>query len=396
MSVLEQVITIIIAMLLGGFVELAVIVCYYQSGDYYANTNIAIFNQDNLGVVAGKGLKSTEGLVIQALNEQGFAIINSGRFRLDSRHFNELVWEISGLAKSTKIRLIWTTRKHPRRLNQVELIHAGASKGHLKLVDTEGWQGLIGAIGLRIEDNLTEALIIRQLKLKTATPNIKQLVLELWNEWSYFQKWDERSINFIADGSRKNMLYRPLPAVVFWSLLSFLLYCTIIFIKRRQLVWQSIIIFFLAGWLMLDMRWQWNLWRQNKITYDTYAGKTEEEKKLVGEDAELFLFAQEVKRRLPKQPVRIFVISSSPNSNSRYIRLRAHYHLLPHNVVSGFAFLPSPDQVGQQDYLIILNPIKGVQYSQEHHLLTMHKEKYSLNAQLLYSTQAGYFFRINS
>jgi hypothetical protein len=77
-------------------------------------------------------------------------------------------------------------------------------------------------------------------------------------------------------------------------------------------------IFFIAGWLLLDGRWQFNLVRQIDVTAKQYAGKTWRERHLAAEDGQLFAFVEKVRAKLPPPPRRVFVVA-----DEHYFRDRA-------------------------------------------------------------------------
>jgi hypothetical protein len=383
-------------MLLSAVLGLGGVLIYYRTGDHYAGDDIAIFDETNLGLASGQGVKDENGLIIRALDEQGVAIVSSQKIRLDGGRFNELNWHIDGLDEQTSLQLIWTTRAAPRQLQQLEIPHRGASEGQLLLHQTGNWQGFIGALGLRLEKqgSLSGEITIQRLTLKPMTPDIRSLLSGMLSEWRFFESWNDHSINFLVGGPRQDALLRPLPAIAVWLLLSIAVYRMLRRNQRRHDLLSGAAVIFMLGWLVLDVRWQWSLWQQNHISYELYAGKSPRQKKLVQSDAELFRFAQAVKRHLPEQPARVFLVNPDPHGTSRSSRLRMHYHLLPHNVYSGIASIPDPDKTDEGDYLVILKPITGLNYSQEQHRLIAARQKISLAARLLYSADLGYVFRV--
>jgi hypothetical protein len=97
----------------------------------------------------------------------------------------------------------------------------------------------------------------------------------------------------------------------------------------------------LAGWVLLDARWQLDLWRQLGLTRERYAGKSWLEKRLAAEDTALFRFALDVKARLPPSPQVVYLLASEPDAADRYLQLRLRYHLLPHNVCTYYSVPPN-------------------------------------------------------
>jgi hypothetical protein len=98
---------------------------------------------------------------------------------------------------------------------------------------------------------------------------------------------------------------------------------------------------FLLGWLLLDLRWQWELNQRLGQTVARFAGKEMTERRLADLDGDFYRFLLEVRRRLPEKPVRLFIVSNDP---SGFLAGRARYHLSPHNGYMGFTHPPSPDR----------------------------------------------------
>ena len=125
---------------------------------------------------------------------------------------------------------------------------------------------------------------------------------------------------------------------------------------------------FLAGWLALDARWQLDLWRQLQITRTRYAGQSSIEKRRGSEDAKLFRFVQEVKKRLPNEPQTIYLLTRDPEASDRYLQLRARYHLLPHNVCTYYSH-PPRDVLHEGAYFLVFNPRPDLRFDESSHTL---------------------------
>ena len=191
----------------------------------------------------------------------------------------------------------------------------------------------------------------------------------VWREWSAFEGWTGHSINFIVGGP-KHALVHPVPAAAAWVGLALALYWAWTRIRRRpplSLVW---ILVPLLGWLALDARWLFDLGRQNLRTEQQFMGKTDVEKHLADKDGSLYRFVQRVKQALPEEPRRVFLVTQEPFARSVYIRQRASYHLLPHNVYSHLARPPDADQVRSDDYVLLLGRVaESVAYDRERGVL---------------------------
>lgn len=105
-----------------------------------------------------------------------------------------------------------------------------------------------------------------------------------------------------------------------------------------------------------------NLWRQLADTKYLFAGKTHHEQHLAAEDAQIYAYAKRLKEDfLPKIPVRLFILR---NKWRDYTRLRLMYYLLPHNIYN-YGTYPNPNMLKDGDYLLAINPIEEIFYSEE-------------------------------
>ena len=163
-------------------------------------------------------------------------------------------------------------------------------------------------------------------------------------------------------------------------------------ITRQIWDFKAIVIMFMMAWFALDGKWQVNLWRQLADTKYLFAGKSHHEQHLAAEDAKLYVYAERLKDSfLPKRPVRLFILGSKWRD---YIRLRLMYYLLPHNIYN-YGKYPDSKLIKNGDYVLVLNPIEGVFYSEKDK--SIHYGKYGgiLKAILVDRTPLGTLYKIN-
>ena len=187
-----------------------------------------------------------------------------------------------------------------------------------------------------------------------------EVLRDRWREWLAFEGWTGTSINTITGGADLQDL--PLPVLLACSVAI----ATLIVVGLRRLRPGSISVsafgalaaFVVVAWLILDLRWTWNLLRQADSTAERFAGKSYVDKRLAVEDGPLFAFVQKAKESMPATPVRVFVAA-----DSHYFRGRAAYHLYPHNAYfeARSNALPPADRVRPGDWILVFNR-KGVQY----------------------------------
>ena len=119
-------------------------------------------------------------------------------------------------------------------------------------------------------------------------------------------------------------------------------------LPRDPRIYWTIVV---AGWLLLDLRFQVNLWRQLAQTAATFAGKTGEEKRLASDDRGLYTLMKEVSAALPAPPVRVHFIA-----DDRALRTRGSYFLYPQNVYyrdANRASKQMPEELRSGDYVLL-------------------------------------------
>jgi hypothetical protein len=273
-----------------------------------------------------------------------------------------------------------------------------AGSGRITLTDSITEDGVITNLGLVIQGALPAALTVHELVLRPIQPGMLQLLEQLWQELWTFEGWGGYSVNFIF-GGKADALFPPVIAVALWVVISALVFKALIVIAYHRFRSPNIVpiaVFFLIGWMILDVRWQIDLWRQLRDTHQLYGSKSLAEKRLVDQDADIYREIREIANFLPEEPARIFVVSADPKGRgtTEYLRLRSHYHLLPHNVYSESDQPPAtPHDAHSGDYVLILKPMKGLSFSQDEQILRWGHDK-SIHVALVANTSLGVLFRV--
>lgn len=387
-ALFDQLADAVLSLFAGAVLVVVLFWAYYMAG--LGAVSAVFFQPDGLTLVVGQGGRTGDGLEIRQTGEEGIAFASSSAVDVPAELYSRLIWTIEGLREQTDIHFVWATRRAPSTMREVPMQYTGEGLGQLDLALQRDWRESIVGIGLMIYGELPEPLIVRRLELRQATPDFASLVARLRAEWSVFEGWSQRSINFVMGGIPDG-LFPPVLAAAAWCGLSSLFYLGLTLARRRSWRLQSFAVFFLVAWLALDARWQWDLWRQLELTYDQFAGKTWQEKRLAEEDGVLFQWVQKMKQHLPQSPVRLFVITADPAGATNYVQNRAHYHLLPHNVHSFLSRPPHEARPG--DYVLVINPVQNIRYRSEDALLVW-DEHDSLPADLIHSTAMGALFRV--
>ncbi len=240
------------------------------------------------------------------------------------------------------------------------------------------WQGPIREMAVALDGDPQKVFGLREVALEPPSPGVS--LLALLTAWRAFEGWRGHSVNHIVGGERE-VRVTPVAAAALWVAFATLP----LFFLRRKAWLRGGIAFLVLAWLLLHVRWQADIWRQLGLTYTRYGGKGWEEKHLAAEDGRLFAFIQAIKAHLPKSPQRILLLTPGPHNE--YARLRAIYHLLPHNVGP---YALTEGAVRAADYLLVLGQVPGVEIRGG----VLRKGRISVPVRPVFITPDGQLYRI--
>lgn len=376
--------------LTGSFVlVLLAVLLYYLTGDRYVAKTAIVIEPEAWIVMAGQGQVTKQGLEIVRSSPQGTAFVIRPRINIRAVDYAVVEWRIDGL-RDSEARFVWAIRNQAPNNEGIVLEPDPPGEGRIDLQANRAWSGFVQGIGLSLRGPLQQPLVIHRVTLKAAqAPALGALFRRLWEEWTFFEGWSQRSINFIAT-TPLNPLLPPVPAGAAWMALALLLNTCWMLCRRQRVTWVACGVIVLVGWMLLDVRWQWALLRQMAITRTQFAGKTWLEKRQSAEDGSLFQEINAAREKLPAEPVRLFLITDMGEGN-RYSRGRARYHLLPHNVWSG-GQIPT-NGVHPGDYVLLLRPFAGIEYDPAAGALRQRTRE--LPALPIYSSRSLGLFRVD-
>ena len=324
---------------------------------WFPRASAKTWSVNELGLVRGTGRVVGNALVVTAADASGITLVNVATdFR--SADYPGIEWRVAGLHQDADMRLLWRSDFQPNRLNTAPIrIEAGRAVTTV-MADDPAWIGRITGIALAIHGPLPQPIAIASV---TAKPmGAIDVARDRLHEWFAFEAWNGASINSIAGGEDYQRL--PLPALL--ALVVAVSGIAVVAIRHfRPAAFTAatpviLAAFFLAGWLLLDARWTFNLLRQERDTAARYAGKDLRDKHLANDDGPLFAFIEKVLAVLPRTPVRIFVASDAD-----YFRGRAAYHLYPHSVYFDARSneLPPARDMHPGDWLLVYRQ-RGIQF----------------------------------
>ena len=372
----------------GALLTVLALLLFYRTDGLAAVAPPVVLEGAKLQLVSGQGGPTPAGLEIRQTGPQGWAAAQGSARMAQAALYRHFSWRVDGLQAGSEVRLVWATVADPRTSHERVLPPAGPDGGVLDMGVEPGWQGRIAGIGLTVRGPFTQPLVVHRLELRPVVPTTGALLRWMTEDWTTFEDWSQRSINYTS-GAPLNALFPPVVMVVLWIGFGAALYALFDPPRRTPGALLPYAALFLLGWLALDLRWQWDLGQRLERTAASFAGKSEEDRRLAGLDGDLYRFLREVRQRLPEKPARLFIVSADPAS---FWAGRARYHLLPHNGYAGLRRLPSSGQAHAGDYVLILSPLAGVDYNAEQRLLEGGGVK--LPAEMLHFAARGALFRV--
>lgn len=347
----------LLATALGGALLLLIGIWFYQLLDASLVVENQVVTGSHLTLINGEGETTAEGLVIRiGTGDRPIAVL-AGSGDLTAQLYQTLTWDIAGLTDDLELALVWISSATPGK-NWLRLItSAERSASRMNLREDPEWRGQIHQFGLLIDGTLTQPLLIRGLMLQSVAEGFLELPLTLATDWFQIAPWNPRSINF-HPGATRGSLLTPVTAIALWVGLSSLLLmvCTRF---SAAVFWAGVAILILAGWLVLDIRWQVQLIARHLQTYEVFGQLPPSLKVRRLPDGPFLEAMEKVRQALPKEPTRLFILTDDPDG---FMAVRTRYHLLPHRSFAGLTGLPPPTALAAGDAVLVLGALKTIRY----------------------------------
>jgi hypothetical protein len=348
---LATIFTAVLALCVLGYLAFAV------PGKWFTSARSLAWGPKELQVAKGSARMLGDELAVAPADASGLVVV-SVKTTLKAIDYAAVEWIAIDVPDHIDVSLLWRTDVKPEQVNSIPLV---VVTGRLLPVVTQNhpaWIGTIQGLALAMKGPVAEPVRIRGVVAKALSAS--EVMRDRTREWFAFESWTGTSINTVTGGADLQDL--PLPLLLAGAVaLATLVVAAIRRFRPAALpigTFGALAAFVLVAWLLLDLRWMWNLVRQVDATADRFAGKSWVDKRLAVEDGPLFAFVQKAKEAMPSTPVRVFVAA-----DSHYFRGRAAYHLYPHNVFyeARTNSMPPRQHVRAGDWILVFNR-KGVQY----------------------------------
>lgn len=304
-----------------------------------------------------------------------------------STDYRSMAWSAIDIPDQAEVWLLWRSDYIPNKLNTAPIQVAAGRLRPVEMSTQANWLGHVSGIALIVRGQLPLPIRIGGVEAKPM--GALEILRDRFREWLVLERWSGTSINSVIGGADVQDLPLP-PLLAAAAVLAAL--GSLVMLRRSGQARElpiAIATIFVAAWLAIDARWQWNLMRQAAETDSRYGGKDWHEKHRVAEDSAVFAFIEKVATKLPSPPARVFVVG-----DVHYFRDRAAYYLYPHNVFFD-AYqnsLPPIASMHAGDYLVVYQR-RGVQYDRAQQRLRVEGAA-PVAAELLLNEQGSALFRI--
>jgi len=278
----------------------------------------------------GSGHPEQDRMVVDGF-ANGYTLLSSGPVIIQANIHQVLAYEWVPARYPQEAAFFWRQKGKSDNVIRTEITAPG--KRLIDLSTEVGWQGEIVEFGFLLAGGQGDVVEIGQAALKPDSLTIRLQLM--WQAWTAFEGRSQQSINFLQGGDYRQVVPLPLLVIV-WLLTSLVIISVLpkpgLSTKSLSVAHGSPIlvygsVLFLAGWMLLDIRWTANSFKQARVLLQTQR----QAPLSTNLDGEINQYVQRLKADvLGGKAVRILIIGDE--SAIDYYLLRAKYHLLPNSV----------------------------------------------------------------
>jgi hypothetical protein len=363
----------------AGFL-LAWIAAYFLEGGIAGPS--ARYDSTRFQAVAGTGVLTQSGFEVTsaAPNGQAMVVVELPE-SIDASDFPQITFKAPGLESAAGAGLFFITAAEPTRGFPIPLTLEQVRAGSVALDSVPNWRGEIIRIGFVVQGPWPQPVVFRELGLVPLERSLGALVTRVSRQWVQWSGWDGGAVNFYIGADRSERRLTPLVFTSLWVLFAALIYLAWRG-EQRRLVIVSLI---LGGWLLLDLRWQVDLWQRH--------GADEPDPALLADERRRALLTQLKESQLGQRPdARVFIISADTTGYSVY---RTRYHLGATQTSFGLDRLPSANERREGDFLIVFGLRDKLEYSRSRGVIESSTEIIPVDL-IANSPETGGIFRIRA
>ena len=320
------------------------------------------YSAERIAIARGVAVAGEHGDVLVRPRDGERAVLMSVETDFASDRYPGVAWSALDIPEGATVRLLWRTDVAPQRLSEVRVPVEAGRPGLAMLANHQEWVGRVKGVALFIEPVAGSPIRLQRLVMKPLTAS--NVLADRMDEWLALETWTGTSLNGIAGGADVQALPLPLFAAT-TAAVAWLLWWVMAGRPDRRAGGAAALILFACTWILLDIRWTWNLARQVAQTAARFQGLDVREKHLADSDGALFGFVDRALAELPATPTRVFVAAEAP-----YFRARAAWHLYPHNAYYDTTrdVLPPAGDMRPGDWILVWRR-RGIQYDPAQRLL---------------------------
>lgn len=289
--------------------------------------------------------------------------------RFPAFQFSQITVELDDGTSLRGAEVLWATLQIPDKTRSLPLNRDGDTLT-VTIADSPEWTERINGIGLAL---MTQSPVeVQSVNLHPPDPTLGYVMTRMWREWTYHEGYQGYTINGLRGAGRATLYPIGLAGGLALFIAVAALLITTTKPGSRGLRNPSLLAATTTLWMFLVFPWVQEVWVEAIWSAETYAGKTDAERRLVEPDGYLYDIAQRVKKILPPPPQKLFVVNSheTQSGSTNYERTKIHYYLAPHNVLSRFRSLPAPrhNSLLPGDYVLVLDSEHPSYNSKEGHI----------------------------
>lgn len=335
------------AMLIAALAVMAGTAAYLSRGLPEETPEEQRLAAQDFSFMMGSG-RIVDGSVVVESYENGHALLSSGPVDIETGNYRFMSVHVDFPDTAEAPTIFWRLGEAPGDLMQIRLQEAGASL--IDLASRADWRERVTEIGVLLREDGGKAAGIGPMLLEPDTLALRLRLM--WDGWIGFERWTQKSINFLEGGKRDQTVRLPV-LILIWLLLTLGLNRFLgQFLGSRgsQKFLVTAAVIFMAGWMVLDLRWTANNIRQSYQTLQTNWSAGESERMGNGLDGGVYSYILQLKADvLPSQPARILILGDA--QAVEYFLQRAKYHLLPHSAYATRS-IPGKLTTDQVDYVL--------------------------------------------
>jgi hypothetical protein len=326
-------------------------------GDWFGGGTLRAFPGSAMVMAAGQAQLQGEKLVVVRADSKNTAIVALGTPRISTIDYGRVSFDVDGMPDDAEVTMFWRNDLAPNRMFTRTMTVAGGRVQDATVAGDSNWLGRINTVGLIIHSALPNPVTINRVALSPATAST--LLRERWDDWTEREAWTGVSLSRVIGGRPGMNLPLTLLAAAA-CVLGCLLYLGLRRWKRWEFSALTLAAIVATGWVVVDLRWQWNLLANAAQSVTKFAGADLSTKRLASVDSDLEKLAIELRPLIPAGS-RVFVVAADPVTAGRFA-----YLLLPARVHYDIAAnaLPVPERLKTGD-LLLIHRKPGIRYSPE-------------------------------